>query len=824
MMGFTIDGLVATVTGTAISGSVSNISLTYNTFKIGQKKSEVASKQNKAKGISVDNDAKVYNLAVRSCVFTGQPTNTSNWFYVGNYGNGGSAGNVILSNNTITDSMSTLYLSQPITKTQYLNNTFSNNWTRSGTSYVNNPYGYVLINGASGASSNLRGITLTHNTFNNSSVTDSNEFGVLIADNVLVSGSNWKNNLAIHKNNFLQQDYEGFYPIAGFQDASISGSETNQISATANWWNATSGPRIFITDTGTSSTSDVSSYAGKSPWDRAQNTGGSYVELAAINAIQEITGTQILNTNMSLQVRTTSGGVATLIPTKYSSAPTPTTGYFTNGLAYFDLGIKSGSENIGAITATFYVPSSMTMASPYLYFYNGSKWAQCSSFARKQITSTSLTVRNSDVSSTWLSHSYGGAVTYVITSTKSYIGHITPTLYEITRTSINTPTRTFFALVGTGGATTTSTAGTSTTTTASSSSSSGTSTSTSSSSSTTTSTLATTSTPATTTSAPKTTTTSTATSPKLTVNPSKLSFADNETEKQITISNTGSGSLTWSIQDNATSYTDGRDWIFSAKPKSGLIKTTPEDVTVTVSRKGIEKGTYAASLPIISNGGNRDLAVSMEVSQSEAPLLGVSTQLVLLLGKDETTKTITIFNLGTGSLTWEVETPIINKGEGWLTVSPPSGYALTQAELTVTVKKDGIRPGLYSATIPVRSNAGTKNITVAMLVYDGPVIRANPFVLIFLSKTATENTFTLSNAKAGTITWEAGTPEYFGASDGWIKSISPSSGVIEADQAEVTVKVSRDTLTTGLYRASIPITSNGGNVKVITYLFVNPFF
>jgi len=849
MMGFTIDGwvdeataLAGAVTGTAISGTVNKITLTYNTYKIGQGSNvinELESKWNKAKGVSVEDGSSAYNLYVTNCVFTGQPTNTSNWFYVGNYGSGGSVGGVKLSNNSITNSMSTLELIRPITDTLFLNNTFENSWIVSEASTVAKPYGYVLVSeSTSGANNVLKGLILTHNTFGNSSVSTSYETGILVKNDVdaaSVNGGNWEENFAIHDNNFLQGDAGGSYPIVGFQTGS---PVTDYIAAASNWWGSTAGPRLFSASSGSTTQADVSSYVKYTPssWPRNQITGGDYAGLSVINAIQEITGTQMLNNSMYLKVKTDGGTAATFIPTKYTSNPTVTTSGLPSSSSYsytfFDLGIKTGTDNIGAITATFYAPYGATLPTAPLYWLDAaqSKWRALSSYMIKKDSraSQNVTVLSSDISQTSITHTLGPTVTAHLTYTANFCSskgiYASPTLTSALH-PISSLSRSFFALVRTGGSGSSTTTTASSTTTTASSSSSGTTTSSSSSSSTSTATTSSSSSSSSSGTSTSTSsvsnTTTTAAAPKLSVSPTQLDFTDNDSTKQVTISNSGSGTLSWEINDNETEYTSGENWVFAVDPTSGSVATTPQEVNITVNRKGLEGGTYTAMLPVTSTGGNRDIELTMDVATVENPIFTLSSQIVVFFNREETSKTFKINNLGTGSLTWEVEAPVLHKGEGWLTVSPSSGYARDQAEVTVTVDRDNLRPGLYSATIPIRTNAGTKNVTVAMIAYEGPVLDVSPLLLIFASASVTEKTFTISNAKAGTLEWEIGAPTYYGGSD-WL-TISPAYGSVETEEAAVTVTAAREGLSSGMYRATIPITSNGGSAKVNVFLFVIPF-
>jgi hypothetical protein len=321
--------------------------------------------------------------------------------------------------------------------------------------------------------------------------------------------------------------------------------------------------------------------------------------------------------------------------------------------------------------------------------------------------------------------------------------------------------------------------------------------------------------------------------PVLSVSPESLDFETDEIWNIFSISNTGTGNLAWNINDNETLYSDnGGDWIYSVTPTSGFVTDTPEDVILTVSRRNLTSGDYTAELPIVSSGGDIDLAVNMEVGRIELPVLSAGPQLLLFLRNDVTENTFRITNLlRNGILIWEIGKPVYRKGKwhDWLHLdSASSGYLTSDVHtVTVTVSRDGMGPGVYTATIPVSSNAGNRNITVIMLVESGqtdiPRLKVNPIMLIYLNKDVTESTLTISNSATGTLNWQIDEPVYRGSSDSWISSVTPSTGTITTQEQDITVTINRKGLNPGLHRASIPFISNGGDKKAFVFLLV-PFF
>ncbi len=778
------------------------------------------------KAITVDNGKSVSNLTVDYCSFDGPEDELAYWFSVGEgtaaTGDGGAADGVVLSNNEVIDAMSELQLDNTnnIKNIRYSHNTFDNAWNGLSDDY----YGYIFIDSPAPffTTGMIQGLTVTHNTFEDGSgASAADEFAFLIANPVTQSAAagDWAANCALHFNNFLQTDDSGDFPIVGFETANI---QTTEIAATQNWWGSAKSPKTFG--------ALVSNLVSFLPRARTQIAGGGYAEIAASTTAQPITGTAILNNFMSLQVTTTSGGAATLIPTHYTSTPTGTSlPSGISALKYFNLGVKSGQGNIDSISVTFYSESGaqLNSANP-LYWDNGSDWIPVPAFA---ITTTAAkTIYSPSVSETYVTHAFGPAVIANITRTGSGFYYITPTAIH------SSPTQTFFMLAESS----TSSSSTTTSVPADDDDDDDDTTTTSSKKTTTSTTSApattTTSTPNTTTSTPpQTTTTSVAQNPRLTLSPSMLDFTDNGTAQSIIISNTGTGTLAWSIPDNETVYNEednGSGWIFSVSPDAGSLTTDSDNVTVIVSRSGLPVGSYSADMLVMSNGGNLTVGVDMQVAGIERPTVRVAPNFLLFLNESKTDATLTIRNpTRTGTLTWEVQKPRYRRGGDmdWITVSPVSGFVQDQpGTVQVSIAKTNLPPGLYSATLPIATNVGNRNISVFMRVQLGESefseLVIDDSFLLFSDPEVTEDSFIITNGNPEglPLTWTVALPEYIGE-EGWITSVGPLAGETTTEEDEVTVFVNRDVLTIpGIYRATITVSSNGGVQDVNVFLYV-PF-
>ena len=104
------------------------------------------------------------------------------------------------------------------------------------------------------------------------------------------------------------------------------------------------------------------------------------------------------------------------------------------------------------------------------------------------------------------------------------------------------------------------------------------------------------------------------------VSPASLSFtatqgAANPANQSLTITNTGGGSLSWNVSDNA-------NWL-SLNPTSG--SSTPGPVTASVNTSGLVAGTYNAAITVTASGAAntpQTVPVSLVVT---APSTGAAT-------------------------------------------------------------------------------------------------------------------------------------------------------------------------------------------------------
>lgn len=278
---------------------------------------------------------------------------------------------------------------------------------------------------------------------------------------------------------------------------------------------------------------------------------------------------------------------------------------------------------------------------------------------------------------------------------------------------------------------------------------------------------------------------------ELVVTPSSLDFGKTETQKSMTISNNGQGIIKWSLSKSAA-------WISSLNPTSGTTGSETSQVDVVVDRSGLTSGTYNDDIVITTPAGEKRVNVVMEIEAAPALQVNVSE---LDFGQSATTKSFTISNSGSGELNWNISTenPWINS------IDPSSGTtSTTPANVTVTVDRSSLSPGVYQGSLDIQSNGGSETLVVKAQVSEEPQLSVDVTELNF-GATATSKTFNITNTGSGELRWNISTD------DNWITSTSPSTGTTTTETDRVTVSVDRSSLSAGEHQGNLNIQSTGGN-------------
>ncbi|MBD3288719.1 choice-of-anchor D domain-containing protein, partial [candidate division KSB1 bacterium] len=207
--------------------------------------------------------------------------------------------------------------------------------------------------------------------------------------------------------------------------------------------------------------------------------------------------------------------------------------------------------------------------------------------------------------------------------------------------------------------------------------------------------------------------------PQLEVSPTTLSFGTDSNTQQLTIQNSGTADLTWSINENPD-----QEWIESITPSNGtLTGGSSQTVVVSMNRDGLAGGSYAGTLTVDSNGGQTDVAVSMEVAEPAAQLS--INPVSLDFGNQLDELHFTIHNSGDFELTWNAS---IQSGADWISSIIPLNGTLSvnqKDSVSVQIDRSNLNDGQYEGSIIIQSDAGSHEILLRMSVEALPVWRIN---------------------------------------------------------------------------------------------------
>ena len=188
--------------------------------------------------------------------------------------------------------------------------------------------------------------------------------------------------------------------------------------------------------------------------------------------------------------------------------------------------------------------------------------------------------------------------------------------------------------------------------------------------------------------------------PVLKVEPEVLDFGGEATSLALDITNSGKGTLEWTIDEEIK-------WI-TCSAASGKTTDKVASVVVKASREGMEKGSYTETIVISSNGGSAIVKVKMSVGS--AIKLSVNPD-ELDFGTAESQIQVTITNNGEKAVQYKAST-----ANNWLTLDKASSSVHTTDYINAIVSREGLDAGPYTSSITLSTDGGDIIIPVKMTV------------------------------------------------------------------------------------------------------------
>ncbi len=196
--------------------------------------------------------------------------------------------------------------------------------------------------------------------------------------------------------------------------------------------------------------------------------------------------------------------------------------------------------------------------------------------------------------------------------------------------------------------------------------------------------------------------------PILQVDTTTLQFGGTRDRTQFVVSNAGSGALNYAISSPTA------DWLSIEAATEGTVTDTSKTVTLRANRTGLTTGSYTTEVRVNSNGGDAAISVSLEVLGPNQPRLSVAPR-SLSFGTEAQSQSLTIENIGTGLLTWQVFA-----SQGWIRVSPSSGETTGERDtVAVTIDRSGLSDGEHAGSLSIRTNHIDDTIPISVAVTGG---------------------------------------------------------------------------------------------------------
>jgi len=306
---------------------------------------------------------------------------------------------------------------------------------------------------------------------------------------------------------------------------------------------------------------------------------------------------------------------------------------------------------------------------------------------------------------------------------------------------------------------------------------------------------------------------------QISFNPESLSFTaveggSNPGNETLEIWNSGTGTLNWSLSDDAP-------WL-SKNPTSGSSTGEHDTAAVSVNTTGMSGGDYSANITITAPGASnspRTVPISLHIS-SAAPQIsfkpGRFSFAAVEGGPTHAAETLEIWNSGVDTLGWS-----LSDDAAWLSEDPTSGSSTGEHD-TVTVSVDiaGMSVGDYSTNITITAEASNSPQVVPVSLHissAAPEISFTPEILNFTAigggSTPPNKTLGIWNSGIEILNWSVSDDA------AWLSENPTNGSSTDAhDTTSVTVSVNTTGMSDGDYSANITITAPGASNSPQTVL------
>lgn len=293
--------------------------------------------------------------------------------------------------------------------------------------------------------------------------------------------------------------------------------------------------------------------------------------------------------------------------------------------------------------------------------------------------------------------------------------------------------------------------------------------------------------------------------PTISLSPTSFTFnavqgGSNPATQVLNITNTGGGTMSWSVSDNAA-------WLSEA-PTSG---SGNGSTTLSVNISGLAANTYNATITVTATGATntpQTVPVTLVVAPKPVHIVLNPTSFSFSAtegGSNPSNQTMVISNSGGGTLNWTA-----SDDADWLAVAPASGTG--NGSVTLSVNVTGLTSGTYNATVTVSDPAAENDpqtasvtLTIGGIPADLSVSPTSIDLGTICQGDPAGSSISIGNAGGGTISWS------WTASEG-IEPTTTSGTAVSGEAAEVVdFTVNTSALDYGTHNLEIVI--DGGGVS-----------
>jgi uncharacterized protein (TIGR03437 family) len=325
----------------------------------------------------------------------------------------------------------------------------------------------------------------------------------------------------------------------------------------------------------------------------------------------------------------------------------------------------------------------------------------------------------------------------------------------------------------------------------------------------------------------------------LTVDQSQLSFnyATTSTARTQTVivSNSGGGPLNFTTSVSLQSGVSA-NWL-SVSPQSGMATPdNPVSVAVKADPTMLPAGTYTGSVTIDGgSAGTQTVQVTMTITTNPLVMLLSQSGLTFTAvqnGGAIPPQTFGVLNLGSGTLSWTVQTSTLSGGN-WLLATPESGSTSTAAVggaplVSVSVNPAGLAPDVYYGLVkvisPGASNTPQEVVVVLQVLAAGtdvaPIVL--PASLIFTSSVGLSSpssqivsvydpTGTNKSFRSGIVTTSGGN---------FLVTLPTDATIAQSEPTEIVVQPLVSNLAPGTYNGTLTLQFSDGTVSTVGITFV----